>query len=136
MRNANFRTAPWVFASSLLALPTRILRALHAHLNIETPSAVLETLPHNKRLKLTGHSQLQATVVASVIEIKRFQRSGHPAGSLTADPLGGVDLEPGTLSTFAEVGIALAGFSGVVVALGRRAVGEWIRWIDFAPSPS
>jgi hypothetical protein len=35
-------------------------------------------------------------------------------------------LEPGTLSTFAEVGIALAGFSGVVVALGRRALGEWV----------
>ena len=35
-------------------------------------------------------------------------------------------MEPGTLSTFAEVGIALAGFGGVVVVLGRRAVGEWM----------
>ena len=35
-------------------------------------------------------------------------------------------MESGTLSTFAEVGIALAGFSGVVVALGRRAMGEWL----------
>jgi len=46
--------------------------------------------------------------------------------SRNAEPFGDVDLEPGTLSTFAEVGIALAGFSGVVVVLGRRAVGEWI----------
>ncbi len=30
------------------------------------------------------------------------------------------------LRTFAELGIALAGFSGVVVALGRRSVAEWM----------
>ena len=31
----------------------------------------------------------------------------------------------GTLQTIAELSIALAGFTGVVVALGRRGQGEW-----------
>lgn len=32
-----------------------------------------------------------------------------------------------TLQTLAEVGVALAGFTGVVFVLGRRATGEWSR---------
>ncbi len=31
----------------------------------------------------------------------------------------------GTLQTIAELSIALAGFTGIVAALGRRAQGEW-----------
>ncbi len=30
------------------------------------------------------------------------------------------------LATFAEIGFTLAGFTGVVVVLGRRAAGEWM----------
>jgi len=33
--------------------------------------------------------------------------------------------DPEALRTFAELGIALAGFSGIVAVLGRRSQGEW-----------
>jgi len=33
--------------------------------------------------------------------------------------------DPDALRTFAELGIALAGFSGIVAVLGRRSQGEW-----------
>ena len=44
--------------------------------------------------------------------------------------------EAETLRLIAEIAIAVAGFSGVVVALGRRAGGSWEvgrLWIDGVP---
>ncbi len=35
--------------------------------------------------------------------------------------------ESDILQTFAEVGVAMAGFTGVVFVLGNRATGEWSR---------
>jgi len=41
--------------------------------------------------------------------------------------------EADLLQTLAEVGVAIAGFTGVVVVLGRRARGDWsppeIQWL-------
>ena len=34
-------------------------------------------------------------------------------------------MDQDVLLTFAEVGVAIAGFSGIVVALGKRALGQW-----------
>jgi hypothetical protein len=45
-----------------------------------------------------------------------------------------------TLRTLAELGVALAGFSGIVIALGSRARGEWSpldrRWLSILLSAS
>lgn len=48
---------------------------------------------------------------------------------LSAEPLGAAtyDLEPGdALIATIEASIALAGFSGIVVVLGNRSLGEWL----------
>ena len=61
-------------------------------------------------------------------ETKRFQRPGHLGRQLSREPLGGTGDRLNAeafLTTSAEVGIAIAGFSGIAAVLGRRGEGDW-----------
>ena len=52
-------------------------------------NATFKNLPPNKRLKLTGHSSLQISVLPSGHETRRFQLPGHRGRQLSREPLGG-----------------------------------------------
>ena len=86
--------------------------------------------PSNNALQLTGHATAAPTMIEFGIEPWRFGSTGQQGQQLNADPLDGLPdrimPEPvETLNLIVEAAVAIAGFSGVVIAFGRRAAGEW-----------
>jgi hypothetical protein len=62
---------------------------------------------------------------SGVSSTKPFERSLQVSGLFVVPHQGGRALLLDTLQNFAEVGIAVAGFSGVAAALGSRAGESW-----------